>query len=84
MYRASLLYLCLNSLHKADVWAYILGLRFGLVPILFTIPSSSMKLLYLRNPLYSALLFEFVVIFFLFFLVIFDNGFWDLLENILK
>ena len=36
--RASLLGLCLNSLHKADVWAYALGLRSRPMHILFSTP----------------------------------------------
>ena len=36
--RASLLGLCLNSLHKTDVWAYALGLRSGPVHKLFSTP----------------------------------------------
>ena len=39
MGRASLLGLCLNSLHKVDVWAYALGLRSGPMHILFSTPS---------------------------------------------
>ena len=39
MGRASLLGLCLNFPHKADVRAYALGLRSGPVHILFSIPS---------------------------------------------
>ena len=39
MGRASLLGLCLNSLHKANVWAHALGLRSGPVHILFSTPS---------------------------------------------
>ena len=39
MGRASLLSLCLNSLHKADAWAYALGLHSGPVPILFSTSS---------------------------------------------
>ena len=39
MGQASLLGLCLNSRHKADVWAYALGLRSGPVHTLFSTPS---------------------------------------------
>ena len=39
MGRAVLLGLCPNSLHKAEVWVYALGLRSGLVHVLFFAPS---------------------------------------------
>ena len=35
MGRATLLGLCPNSLHKAEVWAYALGLHSGPVHVLF-------------------------------------------------
>ena len=41
----------------------------------------SMEILYLRNLLSVA---HYFLNLFLFFLVIFSNGFWDFLENILK
>ena len=39
MGRASLLGLCPNSLHKAEVWVCVLGLGSGPVHILFSTPS---------------------------------------------
>ena len=39
MGRASLLGLCLNSLYKTDVWAYVLRLRPKPMHILFSTPS---------------------------------------------
>ena len=36
--RASLLALCPNSFHKAEVWAYAQGLRFGPMYMLFSTP----------------------------------------------
>ena len=39
MGRASLLGMCINSLHKTDVWAYAMGLHSGPVHILISTPS---------------------------------------------
>ena len=43
MGRASLLGLCPNSLHKAEVWACSLGLRSGPMYVLFSTPSKIIK-----------------------------------------
>ena len=67
MGRASLLGLCLNSLHKADVWAYALGLRSGPVHILFS-THQNLKLLSLSIFLFLNFLFWLLLIFLLSFL----------------
>ena len=39
----------LKSLHKVDVWAYVLSLRSGLVHILFLTPSYTMKKVWVKS-----------------------------------